>query len=438
VSQAYVSRYNVFLADPRTGQRVVFNTLSHGIAALHDELHSSLELAVPGERADAAVGSLDEEADLIRIGVLVPPEIDEIAKLRYRRFNAKFGTGHSPLTVLLTTGCNFACSYCYQDNLASDEDLSMERWDVLRTFIEEHVAANRVHTLKVDLFGGEPLMNLPVLLEAAASLKRLEGGRFRVVNRLITNGSLLDRKLMGKLESVVDSIGITIDGPESRHNQRRPFKGGGASYTPVLKALRLALESEVPHVALRSNLHLDELGTVRQFLGDLAGELPNLAKLSLSLSEIGPSLSETRGSSCYTPDIAAENEIRKLWHEAYDLGFSFSGVDFPQGVCVAELPNTMVVDPQLRVFKCLTQLPDRHSARILPGGILEPVSRSWYEIPNRDPECVYDCKFGPICHGGCPVLPERESESEVCPLEVGFESQIPDMVSLRLRVLENA
>lgn len=428
------SRFNVFIDNYQLGKTLVFNTLSKSLTLLDPEVAAQLQTTTSHQEGQLPSLTEHERESLLQTGVLISNQIDEIAKLRFQRTHAKFGSGYALIIILFTVRCNFACTYCYQDTLPTAEDLSLSDWKIINRFIEEQVTSKRVRKLEVVLFGGEPLLNDTVLLKAAVDLRMLEKLGIGVNLSLNTNGSLLDKKLVEQLSPLIDSVAITIDGPKARHDKLRPFADGGDSYERVYDAFRLCLESAIPHVKLRTNFQPNEIDMVRQFLTDFANSLPNIGEVEVSFSEIAPTLSELH-SGCYTPDTAGRSLAMGLYREAQTLGYRFPGFGFSPGVCSAETPDSMVIDPNLIVYKCLSQLPDQGCARITPDAKLEPTSSDWYEIPNRHPECVYNCKYGPICHGGCPVLPSHDIGGEFCPSRIMLDEQIPHLIATRVKTL---
>ncbi len=81
----------------------------------------------------------------------------------------KGDTSELNVTVLTTLQCNFACDYCFQgdhgDYNKHAERMSLETAVRVGDWIEREL--DRVHPEKLVMtfFGGEPLLNLPVMYE---------------------------------------------------------------------------------------------------------------------------------------------------------------------------------------------------------------------------------------------------------------------------------
>ena len=77
---------------------------------------------------------------------------------------------HSPdqlrVTVLTTLQCNFACDYCFQgdhgDYNKFAAKMTIETAERVAAFTEERLDTLRPASFVLTLFGGEPLLNLPV------------------------------------------------------------------------------------------------------------------------------------------------------------------------------------------------------------------------------------------------------------------------------------
>ena len=153
-----------------------------------------------------------------------------MAKLR-TRFPADYllsknGRAFSPvhLTLELTHRCNLSCHMC--DLYGKREEI-----DSIRSRREEHgreLGIGLVEKL-CDSFGlikpvlsfggGEPLMN-----PQATEMIRLAKAK-RFVCTLTTNGTLLARHARELVESGLDSIVLSIDGPEEIHDSTRGVAG---------------------------------------------------------------------------------------------------------------------------------------------------------------------------------------------------------------------
>ncbi|MEQ1907358.1 MAG: quinohemoprotein amine dehydrogenase maturation protein [Vicinamibacterales bacterium] len=156
-----------------------------------------------------------------------------------------------PLTTMVlnvTNQCNLACTYCYEysedkivdtTNGAQPKFMSIETAKQSVEFMLKESGDNKVAHL--TFFGGETLMNFPVLKEtiAYARLRGQEVGK-EVDFSLTTNATLLKPEVIKYL--VENQVGVTIsfDGPPEVQNKFRVFHNGTGSYdiiAPKIKSL---------------------------------------------------------------------------------------------------------------------------------------------------------------------------------------------------------
>src|SRR5215204_725362 len=100
------------------------------------------------------------------------------------------------MTVLTTLQCNFACDYCIQgdhgDYNKHAAKMSLETAARTAEWAEQRLDAVAPSSFALTFFGGEPLLNLPVLFYLAERLHescRVRGVRMMI--NIITNGLLL-------------------------------------------------------------------------------------------------------------------------------------------------------------------------------------------------------------------------------------------------------
>ena len=91
-------------------------------------------------------------------GYLVDPaEEEKLFRKEYLNFIDERDSDEVQLFFTPWYSCNFACSYCFQDEYAHAKDqLSDQVIDAFYAYVDEHFAHRRKY---ITLFGGEPLLN---------------------------------------------------------------------------------------------------------------------------------------------------------------------------------------------------------------------------------------------------------------------------------------
>jgi uncharacterized protein len=152
------------------------------------------------------------------------------------------------LVVNVTNQCNLSCTYCYEygeDKIVDTANGKQPK------FMSEETARASVEfmlrqsddgaTAHMTFFGGETLMNFPVLKSTLEYAHRRAAELGKLVDfSLTTNATLLRPEIIDFLAENRVGVTISIDGPEELQDKFRVFKNGKGSYVvaaPKIKAL---------------------------------------------------------------------------------------------------------------------------------------------------------------------------------------------------------
>jgi len=154
-----------------------------------------------------------------------------------------------PLTTLVlnvTNQCNLSCTYCYEygeDKIVDTKQGAQPKFMTEETarasvdFMLKESGANKVAHL--TFFGGETLLNFPVLKSTVAYAKARGEELGKLVDfSLTTNATLLRPEVLDFL--LENDVGITIsmDGPKEVQDRFRIFPGGAGSYDVILPKVK--------------------------------------------------------------------------------------------------------------------------------------------------------------------------------------------------------
>ena len=148
------------------------------------------------------------------------------------------------MTVLTTLQCNFACDYCFQgdhgDYNKFAAKMTMETADRVAAFTEERLDTLKPGSFVLTLFGGEPLLNLPVAYYLAERLWQASQARgVKMQLNVITNGLLLTPEVVDRLAPCgLNAVKITLDGDHDTHNRMRPLRGGQGTFDKIIQNVR--------------------------------------------------------------------------------------------------------------------------------------------------------------------------------------------------------
>lgn len=97
--------------------------------------------------------------------------------------------------------------------------------------------------LLITFFGGEPLLNLPVLKQVVEYCRRIQGvGQRQFIFELCTNATLMDRDVVDFLVREKFLLFISIDGWREMHNYSRPSLDRDDLYDTIVRNALYASE----------------------------------------------------------------------------------------------------------------------------------------------------------------------------------------------------
>jgi uncharacterized protein len=152
------------------------------------------------------------------------------------------------LVMNLTNQCNLSCQYCYEfgaDKVATPEgkpkfmDLPTAKASV-DFLLDQSSGRKSVH---ITFFGGETLMNFPLLKQvvAYASQRAEEQGR-HIDFSLTTNATLLTSAIIQFLSENRIGVTVSMDGPPELHDKLRVFSNGKGSYDIIAPRVRALIQ----------------------------------------------------------------------------------------------------------------------------------------------------------------------------------------------------
>ncbi len=430
------SRDDVFLMNTLTDAQLI---VSPDVVSLLDRLN--------GPEAFESLGSEDREtaALLTEHGFLVPGrQADEQALDRYF---ARVTNDSSELhiTVLTTLQCNFACDYCFQGDHGDYNKFAdkMTLETAVRTAVWVEREMDRVSPEHVTLmfFGGEPLLNLPVMYYLSERLQR--AARARAVEfgiSIITNGMLLTPEVVDRMLPLgLQSVKITLDGDRDTHNRMRPLRGGQGTFDRIIENVRAVADRVA--VAIGGNFDESSVDSYPALLDYLKAQefADKLVKVNFKPVVRGPeqsvSAAKAKGIIPLTPVAASGAPAKPLGGTCMTSvgeGLSTSGAcdscnfaaekmsflreetvrrGFPtpdgvhNGPCHVHSKHAHTIGPDGSLYAC----PGFTGEKGLSTGHIDDRREAWRESARERFERLHpwkecgDCAFIPVCAGGCLV-----------------------------------
>ncbi len=248
------SNYNIIVKNENI--YLIYNTLSTQYVAMSPKSYANF--------SNELTLNIDE---LKQFGLVINNDEDEISKVKEKHYAFK-NNRLLDLVIIPTLNCNFCCSYCYEQHIASKIDKTI--LVALKNYLENII--NEYDIVNISWFGGEPLLQMDKLCsfnrEMSQSFLAKKKAFFASV---VTNGYLMDEINFDKLyRSRVRSIMVTIDGIESDHNQRRPLKGNLPTFNKIIQNLiNIKKHDGLFSILIRMNIDQDNIKNIDHFIDEM-------------------------------------------------------------------------------------------------------------------------------------------------------------------------
>ncbi len=386
------NKYQTFVEIPQGF--VYYNALNNSYLVLSKRLHE-LYQTLPLVELEHTHTKL---YDTLRKNEFIVDEVlGEYELAQFNRLLGRFNKNEYDVTLNTTLDCNLNCWYCYESKI-KESKVTLSILHLIKKNIENKYAAEPFSILKMNFFGGEPLMEFDTIKELLIFTKSFtEERKIKLVVAFTTNLTLLTHEMIELLKDYQVSFQITLDGYKEKHNKVRFFKNDKASgsYDLIIQNI-YKIMNDIPksHIYIRVNfdnktlLHID----------DILSDIDHLDR--------GRSTIILRKVWQVNPIEIDKSLIKNTLLTIISKGFFVDYFALPRvKPCFAEKVNQVLFNYDGKIFKCSTieNFDDKHSEGILEddGNIvwnkMDVVNKILY-IPSK--ECS-ECSIYPACYGPC-------------------------------------
>ncbi|MBV9746511.1 MAG: quinohemoprotein amine dehydrogenase maturation protein [Acidobacteriia bacterium] len=323
------------------------------------------------------------------------------------------------LVMNLTNQCNLSCQYCYEfgaDKLATPEGkpkfMDVETAKTSVDFLLSQSGDRR--SVHITFFGGETLMNFPLLKQVVAYANERAGEQNRHIDfSLTTNATLLTPAIIEFLSANRIGVTVSMDGPKEMHDHLRVFSNGRGSYDVIEPKVRALIRNHRTRpITARVTLTSGVSDVIRIF---------RHLKQDLGFHEVGFAPVTTSPSQLYAIGARGMDDVLEQFHTLADeyLEYALRGephgfsnvsdtlAELCQGVnkshpCGAGL-GLLGVGPSGDIAPCHRFVDsDTHALGHISSGIDQAKQADFLRRGHIDSK--YDCHTcwaRPLCAGGC-------------------------------------
>ncbi len=149
---------------------------------------------------------------------------------------------YQTFSIYLAQTCNMACCYCWNRGGTFGKPGHLMGWDTAQRstrMILSLVERSSVDKVFINFYGGEPLLDFPVLQQVTQELlkheARLEKNFYLTLD---TNGTMLDGPAAQFLARYFTQVGVSLDGSQRIHDLQRPGKYGEETWQRIANNIK--------------------------------------------------------------------------------------------------------------------------------------------------------------------------------------------------------
>jgi len=340
------------------------------------------------------------------------------------------------LCLNVSHDCNLRCAYCFAGTgdfgggrLLMPAAVGRQAIDFLMTH-----SGNRRHC-EIDFFGGEPLMNFPVireLIEYGREQGRLFGKEIKFT--VTTNGVLLTPEIGDYLNREGISVVLSLDGRPEVNDRVRRFPGGQGSYRVIGQNIKSFVQTRP-----EGNYYLR--GTYTAFNRDFAADVRHLVEEGYKIVSLEPVVAgEETDYALRTEDLPALRreylELARYYQAEGRAGRPFTffhfNLELDHGPCLPKRltgcgagHEYMVITPDGEIYPChqFVGREDYLLGRLGEPELNEGLRKEFQRAHIYNKAACRTCWARFYCSGGCHANAQAATGDLFQPYQLGCELQ---------------
>ena len=207
----------------------------------------------------------------------------------------------SKITFNVTTRCNLRCKYCYAGYGKYDANPLMDmQSDIAISMLDDLLSYGIYQVDTVQFFGGEPLLAIGIIDRICSFFKdAFSTGKIIKIPlfTIITNGTINSDKVEKLIKKNGIRITLSVDWPQSVHDQQRVDKYGKGTYNLVINNFNKLKD------------YIDEIEVTFSRIHESQGYIPDTL-IQMIAADLGLKIEQI-----YVSPVAGHSQMKPLsWH----------------------------------------------------------------------------------------------------------------------------
>lgn len=319
------------------------------------------------------------------------------------------------LCLNIAHDCNLRCSYCFASKGDYNGKRELMSEDVAHRAIDFVIKNSGPRkNIEVDLFGGEPLMNMDVVKSTVEYGYKMGEKNGKVIHFTITtNATLLNDEIIDYLNKNMVNIVLSIDGRKSVNDSVRVRADGSGTYDSILPKIKKMVERR------DSGKQYYVRGTFTSKNIDFYNDVIHLADLGFKEISVEPvvlppenelALKEEQLEEIYRQYDKLSAEIIKRKKEGRGFKFYHFAIDINGGPCIYKRVSGcgsgfeyVAVTPNGDIYPCHQFVGDEKFklGTVYDGKIDTKISSLFKNAHIYNKEDCKECWAKFYCSGGC-------------------------------------
>lgn len=396
------SKYNIWVSN------ILYNSFTDkAISFLKDEIYNIKCLL--NEPNVYEQDNINLISTFVNLGFLINSDFNELDYILFKNRVNNFQKNYYHLTINPTLQCNYKCWYCIVEEVNTKyeyrrmDDLTIEK---VKNHIKHMVFVQKIKSLHIDWFGGEPLMYFyEVVFPISSYAKELcYKNNVQFSNHVTTNAFYIDSKMIKHFKQIsLNSFQIPIDGSEKKHNLVKNINGIG-HYRNILDTISdILILNPNSQIILRINYDSSTLKNAKDIIKDLNIREDLKKKVFVDFQRVW----QVKLCKDENGNNRSLIELKTSFEKAgYNTSYFALGRNKTYTRCYADSFFHRVINYDGKVYKCSARdysdelcigVINDEGEMILNNKIL---SKMFDDVPFRNKLCL-NCLKLPLCLGPC-------------------------------------